>query len=92
MEAVIQSDYEDVKKLVMDGASVTKQDWNGLDSILYALKKNDWEILNLLMDFSKNPIDLNKNFFVNNNFITLLMLNIEYKKHISDNGSSKCPG
>lgn len=61
---VIQSRYEDIKKLVMSGAAVSKQDWAGFDSIIHALKKNEWEILNILLDFSKHPIDLKKKFFV----------------------------
>ena len=64
MEAVIHSDYEGVKKLVMNGASVVKKDWSGCDCLIHALRKNEWEILSLCLDFSKQSIDLNKKFFV----------------------------
>ncbi len=73
MEAVIHSDYEGVKKLVMNGASVEKQDWSGCDCLIHALRKNEWEILNLCLDFSKQTLDLDKKFFVFflNNFFFL---------------------
>ena len=64
MEAVIQADYDAVKKLVMNGASCIKQDWAGLDSLIHAIRKNEWEILNVCLDFSKQNIDLNQKFFV----------------------------
>jgi hypothetical protein len=64
MEAIIQSDYNSVKKLVMNGASCVKQDWSGSDCLIHAIKKNEWEKLNLCLDLSKHQIDLNKKFFV----------------------------
>lgn len=48
----------------MMGADPTINDWNGCDSIMYAVKKNYYEIVCLLLDLSKFPINFDKPFFV----------------------------
>lgn len=64
MEAVINSDYESIKFLLAQGANAGKQDWNGIDSLMHALRKNDTEGLCLCLDLCKIYINLNIRFFV----------------------------
>jgi len=56
-------------------------DWCGFDSIMYAIKKNYYDIMCLLIDLSSVPIDFNKNFFV----IFLFLLK-DLKNNLFDNG------
>ena len=53
-----------MKNLLQTGADPTFTDWNGYDSIMYAIKKNYYEIMCLLIDLTKHPINFNKQFFV----------------------------
>lgn len=57
----------------MLGADPTIDDWQGCDSIMYAIKKNYYEVMCLLIDLSRYEIDFNKKFFV----IYLIFFNIK---------------
>jgi hypothetical protein len=53
-----------VKNILSLGGDPTFMDWSGYDSIMYAIKKNYYEIMCLLIDLSDVPIDFNRHFFV----------------------------
>ena len=53
-----------VENLLRLNADPTFKDWNGNDAIMYAIKKNNHEMLCTLLDISQMTIDLNRSFFV----------------------------
>ena len=52
-----------MKNILSKGGDPTFQDWSGFDSIMYAIKKNYFDIMCLLIDLSSVPIDFNRHFF-----------------------------
>lgn len=64
MEAILKGDYKLIKELISQGACAIKQDWAGYDSIMLAIKKNDWESLTICLDYSKFEINLDCKFTV----------------------------
>ncbi len=64
MEAIQKGDYKLIKELVSQGACVTKQDWSGFDSLMFAIKKNDWDSLTICLDYSRYDINLDCKFTV----------------------------
>ncbi|KRX01863.1 Ankyrin repeat-containing domain [Pseudocohnilembus persalinus] len=63
IQSVLQCNYQAVQQLLLMGADPTINDWSGCDSIMYAIKKNFYSIMTLLLDLSQKQINFDKRFF-----------------------------
>lgn len=53
---------EHAKQLMIIGANPCKMDWSGFDSICYAIKNRNPDLLQTLLHLCKGDIDYNKHF------------------------------
>lgn len=63
IETVLQNNIEAVKHLLSLGGNPQIMDWSGNDSIMYAIRKQFYEMFCVLVDLAQTKLDLDKHFF-----------------------------